>query len=261
MHPFRFAMLRGPTIARAPENDEGFDLDLDLDADDAEPDEPDEDTEEDEEPDEPDEGDEPDDEPEQRAAPTRKPFAQRVEEVADRRVRERTQELERQIRELRQNQAPAQPRETPEQFQQRLAQMEPWERTEYLRQQDANFLQQRLNQIEFNSKDSADRTAYEALSTREPVAAKLKADVEARLQEMRANGMDAPRETILKFLIGERALANKTRATNRTSKAAAARREAQTARPSSGRGDTPAGDRRQSNDRAARSRRLADTPL
>lgn len=165
----------------------------------------------------------------------------------------RTEALERELAAMRQQSTT--PRETPQQLQERLSMMEPWERTEYLRQQDRNEFQTALQRIEFNAQDSADKTAYEAMAARTPIAAKLKADVEARLADMRKNNMTAPRETILKYLIGERALANTTRSTTKARKAADGRQAQHAARPGNGRGDAVETGRR-GNDAQARRKRL-----
>lgn len=256
MHPFRYAMTRGPMIFRAPEDDSGFDPDLEAD-----------DTFQDEDPPEDDEApedelevDELDEEPEapepqpQRAQ--RQSFAQRVETVAQRKAAETEARL-RQEFEARIAQMNQQPRETPQQLQERLSMMDPLDRLEYQRQSDFNAMTARLQQIEFNSQDSADRTAFEALASRTPAAAKLRTEVEARLADMRRTGVTAPRETILKYLIGERALANASRATGRAQRTAANNRGQQQGRPSGARGDTaPPATGRNANTPEARARRL-----
>jgi hypothetical protein len=243
----------------APENDEGAEFDdIDDPIEDDEP-EPDEDQDEPDE-DEPEEIDDQDDPP---APPARQ--ASR----GDSRVREATRiaaeakaeaaALKREVEAL-QAQRNAPPRESQEQINARLAQMEPWERTEFLRQQDTAAMNARLQQMEFNSQDSADRTAYEALAAREPIAAKLRDDVEAVLADLRKNGMTAPRLTILEREIGRRALANKTRATTRAKKSADVNRDRQASRPSNGRGDSVSTDAR-SGSTAARNKRLENMQI
>lgn len=243
----------------ATENDEGAefdDIDDPIDESDEEP--------EDEAEDEPDEGEpegeDPDDPP---ASVARQPSrASRDVQEAKRVAAEAKTEADALRRELadfraRQN---ARPQESQEQINARLAQMEPWERTEYLRQQDAAAMNARLQQMEFDSRDSADRTAYEALAAREPIAAKLRDDVEAVLADLRKNGMTAPRLTILEREIGRRALANKGRATGKAKKTADVNRDRQVARPSSGRGDTVSTDAR-SGSVAARNKRLENLQI
>lgn len=257
----RFWMASGPSISRAPEDDNGSvddldeDFSLDLPEDDLEDDEPPEDDELDDDAGETDDLDE-DAEPPPRAQ-SRGESRQAKLARENKEIRERTERLERELAEVRGQRQRAEPTETPEQRQTRLANMEPWERTEYLRQESDQAMRAELARIRFESQDNADKVAFDALAARSPVAGKLKDDVEARLREMRATGMTAPRETILKYLIGERALGNAGRATGKARKAAAANRERQTARPAAtGRGDAGAGDRRANNSTTARNKRL-----
>lgn len=256
----RFWMASGPSITRAPENDDGAiddldeeDFSLDPPEDDLEDDEPPEDD-LDEDLDDDEAGDE--DEPPARQ-PSRGESRQAKLARENKEIRERTERLERELAEVRGQRQQAQTAETPEQRTARLANMEPWERTEYLRQEGEQRIQNELARIRFESQDNADKVAFDALAARSPVAAKLKDEVEKRLREMRATNMTAPRETILKYLIGERALGNAGRATGKARKAAAANRERQAARPAAnGRGDAEAGDRRTNSTTAARQKRL-----
>lgn len=250
-------LLFGSTRHFAPENDQGAEEepDLDLDAEDDLPlEEPDEDDPEDDPVEDPDLEDDDGEAP----APQQTRGENRVA-VATREAKEakaETERLRREVETLR-TAAPAQPRETQEQFNARLAAMEPWERTEYLRQLDAQTTRQELAQIKFENWDRGDKAEYDALAAREPIAAKLRDDVEKILTERRAQGQNVDRTTILKFLIGERALANKGRATGKALKGATARREQQQARPGNGRADTGAGDRRGNADSpSARAKRL-----
>ena len=260
MHPFRYAMTRGPQITHAPENDDGFDIeDLDIGAD--APDEDDVDEPDDDEPlDEPDEpADDVDDEPAPQARqPSRGENRVAAATRAAKEAREQTARLEQEMAALRQQINNPAPRETQQQINDRLAQMEPWERTEYLRQQDSQRMEQRLAQIQFDAQESADKTAYEALASRRPIAAKLRDDVEARLADMRRNGTTAPREIVLAYLIGQRALANEGRATGRAQKTASANRDRQTARPGNGRTDTST---TRDSSKAARDKRLENFNL
>ena len=172
-------------------------------------------------------------------------------------AKERTALLERQLADIAaRNAQPAQP--SPAEVQAHLATLEPWERTEYLRQQDSAQTQAVLRQMQFQQQEQMDKIAYEALKTRAPIAAKLESEVEKRLSEMRAGGTTAPRETVLRWVIGDRALANARRATGRAQKTAAANRDRQQARPPSGRADAAPSDRRGGNTSSARDKRLSE---
>jgi len=133
--------------------------------------------------------------------------------------------------------APQQPQETPAQRAERLAMMEPEDRIRYEVNEQVGGLRREFATLSFQMQDSGDRTAFESLCARNPVAAKLHDQVEDRLAEMRAAGTTAPRETVLKYVIGDRALANAARAGTKARKTAAGNIQRQTARPGSGRGD------------------------
>lgn len=244
---FRQMLLGSAARLRALEDDTGSEFDDPIDEVEEVEEEP-EDQEDEADPEDVYEDPDPEPEPER---PARKSFSQRVEEVAERKIAERMRDLE-----ARQSQPPPQPRESPEQLRMRIAEMDQVQFAEYMMQQQ----QATLQQIQFQAQDSADKTAYEAMAARTPIAAKLKADVEARLADMRKNNMTAPRETILKYLIGERALANTTRATTRASKAAATRQTNNAARPGNSRGDAVETGRR-GNDAQARRKRLENVNI
>lgn len=248
----RSLLLRGPMVMRAPEDDSGAEYDDPIeDQDEAPEDQIEDEGEEDQQDDYQDEAD--DDEPPAQETRQRKSFAQRVEEVASR----KTAELEARIRselEGRFQQQTRQPVETPEQLNARLAAMEPWERAETISRMTADNVARQLAQMQADANESADKLAYEALASRVPQAAKLRDKVEEQLAAMRRNNVTAPRETILKYLIGEAALANASRATSRTQRQADSNRQRQAARPSGGRGD--AAPSRGQDSRSARDKRL-----
>lgn len=209
------------------------------------------------------EGEEPEGEAEEAPAP-------RQPSRADNRVREATRIaaeakaradlLERELGEMR-NRQNQQPVETQAQFNERLNAMEPWDRTEYLRQLDAQRTSNTLAQMQFQQADTLDKASYESLAVRYPVAAKLRDDVEARLAEIRRGGTTAPRETVLRWVIGDRAIANAGRATGKAQRAATANIERQTARAPNARADAQASGGRGSNTTAARDKRLAGYSL
>jgi hypothetical protein len=226
----------------------------DLDEDYVDDDEPVEDPEdeEDESP-EPEEDDEPlaaEDEDEEPPAPApraqRKPFKQRVEEVAARMVEDRMRDVEARLR-------PTDAQESTAQRNARLAEMEPWERTEYL-------VNERLGRLEYEGQDRIDKIDFANLVRERPAMARFKDEVDRRLSSMRGNGYNASREVILQQILGERALANAGRATGRAARTAATNRERQTTRPGAARSDTAATDRRGTG-RVARDRRLENEPL
>lgn len=140
--------------------------------------------------------------------------------------------------------------ETQAQRQARLDEMEPWDRQAYLQNE-------RLNRLEFDGTDRLDRLDFKATCRDDPVAAKLEQEVESRLSAMRANGFNSTRDAIYTFMLGERAKANKGRATGKAQRTAAANRDRQQARPGNARGDTaPSGARRNADTPEGRRKRL-----
>ncbi len=255
-------MLMGSTVFRAPENDQGHeadDLDEDFSLDEPPEDDEVDDVDPDADLDEVDD-DNQDDEPparqqsrgESRVAAATRTAAEAKREAAE--LRERLAAMEAR------SAAPAASQETAAQREQRLAQLEPWERTEVLRQEDSRRMESQIAQMRWESQEAADRTAYDALCARKPVAAKLKDEVEARLADMRKAGTTAPRETVLRWVIGDRALANEGKATGRAQKAASANRDRQTTRPTNGRADAAPSDRR-GGDSSKRDKRIENYQL
>jgi hypothetical protein len=148
------------------------------------------------------------------------------------------------------------PQETAEQRADRLAQMDPDQRTQYLLAEQAQYFSGQINEIRFTAQDSADRTAFEGLCSRNPVAARYKDAVETELQRLRATGSTAPRETILKYVIGDKALAGAPKARARAERAAAANRTRQSAKPSSSRSDVGSSSGRGGSEAQQRVKRL-----
>lgn len=244
---FRQQLLGSARAVYAPENDEGSEYDDEIDE--VEDVDEDEDPDEDEpEEDEDAEVEDPDEEPE--PAP-RQPTRGENRVAAATRAAKEAKEEARLAREeaaaLRQQLSKPQG-ETNAQRQARLAEMEPWERTEYL-------TNERLNRLEFDGTDRLDRLDFKATCRDDPVAAKLESEVETRLASMRANGFNSTRDAIYTFMLGERAKANKGRAAGKAQRTATTNRTQQTARPSNSRGDAVTTDRR-GNSAAARDKRL-----
>jgi hypothetical protein len=175
----------------------------------------------------------------------------------------RNADLQRRLEALerRSTQPPAQARETPEQLRARLDQLDPLERQAELHRLEMAELRASINQSTFNSTETADRSSFDSLLTRKPQFERYRGDVEQRLREMRDAGTTAPRETVLRWVIGDRMLAQEARATGRTRRQADQTRERQVARPARARGDVPAGDRRALSEKAARDRRVESYEL
>ena len=154
-------------------------------------------------------------------------------ELAD--FRRRLDELTRQVAQ------PAPQRETPEQRAARFAVMTPQEQiSESLRESEARW-EQRMQGMQLQTAETADRTAFQAKCTVDPLYAKWAPKVEGKLAELRTRGSNVEREVLLKFLIGEAALERRSsKEGKREVKEAAQRVTAQRVRTGNSGSDTPA---------------------
>lgn len=255
-------MLLGGTATRAPETDEGAqfdDVDDGLDTGDN-----DEEDGEDDEFDDPDDGDQDDagdgDDPpqHQQRQPTR--------------GENRVQRLSREAREAREEAArlrgenealqrrPATPGQSPAEIaaerDRRLAGMTEAQRLEFLITETNQTTQNQINEIRFASWDSGDKAEFSAQCAGNPALKAIEKEVEQRLTEMRKSGQNAPRETVAKYLLGEKALAKAPRARNAGRRREQEGREQHQARPANGRGDVAPHGQRRTSDREARRKRL-----
>ncbi len=98
---------------------------------------------------------------------------------------------------------PAQPQETVEMEQARLALMTPEERVDYkLAKAEQRNLQNTQN-MQFQMQETADVAYFRGLVASDPVAAKYKDKVEAKLAEIRSKGQNVNREALLDLLVGQ----------------------------------------------------------
>lgn len=250
---FRQMLMASARAVYAPENDQGAEYDDEID----EVDEVDDEDQDDEELEaEADVDDEIDDD-EQEETPVRQPsrgerrVASATKIAAE--AKAETKRLSDELAALKAERARPQG-ETQQQRNARLAEMEPWERTEFLSNE-------RMNRLEFEGTDRLDRLDFRATCREDPVAAKLEQEVETRLASMRANGFNSTRDAIYTFMLGERAKANKGRAEGRAKKSAAANRDRERARPSNSRGDATTSETRRGDSAAARAKRLENFQL
>ena len=224
----------------APEADLVEDQDLDT----LEP----EDDLEDDPPEDLDEGDEP-----LEAQPA--PQARKGASETIRELRARAQEAERRAAENERRAEEALRARNQEDFQrqerERLEMMSPEERVEYR-------VNQRLNQIQFSTWDTNDRVMFEGLVSSNPAVAALKSEVEQVFQDRIRQGAPVDRQTIATFLIGQKALAKAPRAKAAGARAAAAGKERNQVRASSGRGDAAPAGRTRMTEQEARAKRLQD---
>lgn len=141
----------------------------------------------------------------------------------------------------------------------RVAAMSPEERAFYA----AEMAEKRINfatqQAEFKIKDANDRADFAIMCAKNPVAAKLQGEVEKRLAEERAKGMNYDRKNILIYLAGEKALQSAEKGGSKKQKREAAentRKSSTTATKAVG--DKKANGKLDPNSREARLERLRD---
>ena len=157
---------------------------------------------------------------------------------------------------------PQAPRESEAERAARLATMTtPEVIAETLRDAETRFTQ-RLNQVASTTADQADRTAFQAKASGDQLYAKWAPRVEAKLTELRRQGVNLDREVLFKFMIGEAAL-EKRRVSPRDREAIdAARRVAfRRGRPSNPGSDTARPGRSERDDATARVRRLENVQI
>jgi hypothetical protein len=126
---------------------------------------------------------------------------------------------------------------TQQQWQERWNAMPPEEKIEAAWQQGQQQINNLQQQFGTQLQLMKDQTAYEAKATVNPVYARHKDEVEEQYQSYSQRGMHIPRETILKQMLGEKALASASRSTSTARRQGQKKIEAQTTRPTSNKGD------------------------
>jgi ATP-dependent Lon protease len=104
--------------------------------------------------------------------------------------------------------------------QQYLEALDPAERQAYLLQQRMEQMQREMQQQQFSQQDMMDKIAFQQRAMQNPMVGKYADRVEQTLLQMRAKGQTAPRESILKFLVGEDVLTKAPASIAKATKAA-----------------------------------------
>ena len=146
--------------------------------------------------------------------------------------------MRRELQEFKAQQRQTAQQESPEQVAQRLALMTPEERLEYKLDQAERRNQQTMQSMQFQMQDSGDKSAFVALCASDPVAARYKDRVEAKLTELRSQGQNVNREALLTFLVGQDVRTRGGAAKNKQQKDGQRRTERQSVRPGNSRGDS-----------------------
>lgn len=105
--------------------------------------------------------------------------------------------------------------------QQYIENLDPSERQAYLLQQRMEQMQREMQQQQFSQQDMMDKITFQQRALQNPMVGKYANRVEETLSQMRAKGQTAPRESILKFLVGEEVLAKAPASIAKATKAAA----------------------------------------
>ena len=150
--------------------------------------------------------------------------------------------LERELRELRAERESArnQPKvETPEEENARLSLMTAEERMDYKLAKAQRENDRQINLIKFQSADATDKAAFEAKGAYDARYRKYAAEVERVLVEERKQGRSFPRETILRFVLGEKVMTSK-KDIQRQKDVGQRNVERQRTRPDAGRSDRSA---------------------
>jgi hypothetical protein len=178
----------------------------------------------------------------------------------NRELRDRLSNVERQVTQPGPVQTGPQ-EETEQQFQARIALLPPDERMEarFLRSEQRN--QRFVAATAMQQQETLDKATFDAKAAVDERYKRYAPAVEAKRKELQALGQWVPREAVLKFVIGERVLANQGSKEVLRKKASGQKRIAsQQARPSGGRSDV-GGDRRAVSEAEARRRRLESAEI
>ena len=209
------------------------------------------------------EGDEPAEGEEEVDAPPQGRQETRVQRLANER-RQLRQDKERLERELAQARAPRQqeqPRETPQQREERLALMDPDQRQQYLLDEQRFYFDQRQTNLERTVLATADKSGFDATCSRKPHFDAVREDVEVEFQRLLGEGRFVPRETLAKYIIGDRIDKRGGIAKGQQARRGRERVASQRTRPQGGGSDVRGERRPRGDSAAAREQRLKDQEI
>lgn len=169
----------------------------------------------------------------------------------------------RELDQLRQERQGAQTAEQARLEAERVALMAPEEKYEHLLNKQKQEQNARFGALEFRMHDAADRSAFASQCARVPAYASIENDVEAALTQARREGNNPLRETVAKYLIGERAVAKALAGGAQRQKTKGRENIArQTVKQPAGRSDVrSSGERSGSDSATARKTRLEDQQI
>lgn len=226
------------------------------DADEGVEDDPVDDEDEGSDEDEPSDEADPEDSEEPPAKPSRADDRVAKATRAAKEARETSARLERELAEARGGRQTESQQAAVAERKARLDAMEPEDRLTYLINESEQRTQAHLRQLQYENWEASNRNDFEARCARNPILAKVQDDVEKKFRELKAKGQVTDRDTIAKFIIGERALAGASKAGTKQRKAAAVAKDRQASRPVNSRSDVSAGSGKRLSEAAARKKRL-----
>ncbi len=156
----------------------------------------------------------------------------RAQQEALRVEREEKTRLAAELEQMRQQQATLTRQQQEAQQKAYLDSLDPVERQNVLMEQRFQEMQRQQQMIQMQLQEQADRAQFQAKAATNPMVGKYADRVEAELQKLRAAGQNAPRETLLAYLIGQDML-------TKTPAAAAKQRAASASRVKSAQGTPP----------------------
>lgn len=174
-------------------------------------------------------------------------------------------ELKRRLTDLERRptgqQQQVQQEETDQQFNARVQLLPPDERMEARLERSQRQNQRYIAQVQMQAQDFADKAGYDAKAATDARFKRYEADVEAKRLELLNQGQIVPREVLLKFIIGEKILANQGSKDVQRQRAQSSQRvQRQRVQPSGARSDVQ-GTRRGGSEADARRRRLEDQQI
>ena len=125
---------------------------------------------------------------------------------------------------------------------------------DYKLQKATGTMSRQLQQMQWNTQEMNDKAIYDRLKLSDPRAERYADEVEARLVTIRAAGQNVDRESLLKFVVGEKVMKGSGKAATKQKKAGAAEIRRQTTKAPTGGSDVRGGRDKDSEAEARRKR-------
>jgi hypothetical protein len=119
----------------------------------------------------------------------------------------------------------------------RLSLLSPEEKMAYHADQRARSLEQRLNLMQMQMQDNADKAVFHSKAAHDPLVAKYADQVEAMYQEGLRRGAVAPREELLNLVVGREIRKESEKNLSKKKESAKKRIDSATSKPASARSD------------------------